>query len=469
MAHATDTNDGITAAPSDFQATKLDKYDNPEEAPENLETGELDEEIVAAARSAGINLDSEDGVTPAASGPEGTSEDDSEDNGAATGPEGAATGPEGTETPEGAATGPEGAASGPEGVSGPSTSERDSDLSPRLNPNTHPKTREVIESFKTKAVEARNERDRLAAELEELRAKPAGQVPDDVKTELETLRTRVRELDVRQDPTIQAKYDAKIAANTESVIALLKDHGLGEDAEGKPIEGFWDSVKKGGITLKSMLPNIKALEEAGEIEAAEELKDLLRANNRLEKEKETEIQDWTKNYEQRQKAAEEDAQRQTKEFYANVAKDTDASVTKVLAEFTQIIPQLSRPKIMPNDSPAVKAQKEAAQKEFDAEHAKYTEAVTESSKSNGTMFRDMAVGMLYRNHITPRLQKNLTDANARIQQLEAELGKLKKAGSFKPASTPKPAATRKQEVASTESMEDSIAAAARAAGINIES
>ena len=466
MADETETPSGVTPAPDDFVPTKLDTVqpDNDGGTPEVLPP-DVESELKAAAKAAGISVEDSDDDTPAASGPTGPAkaETEEEEETTASGPSGA-TGPEKVEAPAAA----EGAATG---ATGTTAEDRDADLKPNLNPNTHPKTKEVIESFKTKAVEARNERDRLAKELEEFKAKGgAGTVPENVTKELEDLRTRVRELDITRDPSLKAKYDDKIAANTEAVLKVLKDNGLGEDSEGKEIPGFFDKLKAGGLNLKNLLPYIKKLEEAGEIDTAEELKDMLRSNQRLEKAKGEEIADWTKNYEQRQQAAQAETEKQVKEYQARIMKDTDAEILSALEAF----PQLKRPpQVMPNDSPAVKKEKERVQAEYNAEYKAYQDAVTEAAKEHGTTFKAAAVGLLYKNHITPRLQKSLAEANERVKTLEAELGKIKKAGSFKPSSTPTPAPTKKKAAAESEggfdSGLDSIAAAAKELGINTDS
>ena len=468
MADENETPQGVTPAPEDFVPTKLDGLnDNDGGTPEVLPP-DVESEMVAAAKAAGISVDSDDNdgepqkQASGPTGPEGSNEETEE----ATGPSGA-TGPA-----AGAATGAEGVtdATGATGATGASTEDRDADLKPNLNPNTHPKTKEVIESFKTKAVEARNERDRLAKELEEVKAKGgAGTVPENVTKELEELRNRVRELDITRDPSLKAKYDDKIAANVESVLKTLKENGLGEDAEGKEIPGFFDKLKAGGVNLKTLLPYIKKLEEAGELDTAEDLKDMLRSNQRLEKAKGEEIQDWTKNYAQRQQAVQAEQEKQVKEYQGRIMKETDAEILSTLEAF----PQLKRPpQVMPNDSPAVKKEKERVQAEYSEEYKRYQDAVTEAAKEHGTTFKAAAVGLLYKNHITPRLQKSLTEANERVKALEAELGKIKKAGSFKPSSTPTPAPTKKKEAASGGGFDDgidSIAAAAKELGINTES
>ena len=464
MADENETPQGVTPAPEDFVPTKLDGLNDNDGGTPAVLPPDVESEMMEAAKAAGISVDSDgnDGEpqnqASGPTGPEGSDEETEE----ATGPSGA-TGPA-----AGAATGAEGVTDAT-GATGASTEDRDADLKPNLNPNTHPKTKEVIESFKTKAVEARNERDRLAKELEEVKAKGgAGTAPENTK-ELEELRNRVRELDITRDPSLKAKYDDKIVANVESVLKTLKENGLGEDAEGNEIPGFFDKLKAGGVNLKTLLPYIKKLEEAGELDTAEDLKDMLRSNQRLEKAKGEEIQDWTKNYAQRQQAVQAEQEKQVKEYQGRIMKETDAEILSTLEAF----PQLKRPpQVMPNDSPAVKKEKERVQAEYSEEYKRYQDAVTEAAKEHGTTFKAAAVGLLYKNHITPRLQKSLTEANERVKTLEAELGKIKKAGSFKPSSTPTPAPTKKKEAPSGGGFDDgidSIAAAAKELGINTES
>lgn len=472
MADENTAPQGVTPAPDDFVPTKLDGLQDNDGGTETVLPPDVESEMREAAKAAGISIESDDSdeQPTGAKGPakaEGETEETDGPSGA-TGPE-STTSDEGASGPTGATDGASGAA-GTEATGATGTEDRDADLKPNLNPNTHPKTKEVIESFKTKAVEARNERDRLAKELEEIKAKGgAGTVPENVTKELEELRNRVRELDITRDPSLKAKYDDKIAANVESVLKTLKENGLGEDTEGNEIPGFFDKLKAGGVNLKTILPYIKKLEEAGELDTAEDLKDMLRSNQRLEKAKGEEIQDWTKNYAQRQQAVQAEQEKQVKEYQARIMKETDAEILSTLEAF----PQLKRPpQVMPNDSPAVKKEKERVQAEYNAEYKRYQDAVTEAAKEHGLTFKAAAVGILYKNHITPRLQKSLNEANERVKALEAELGKIKKAGSFKPSSTPTPAPTKKKESASGGWFDDgidSITAAAKELGINTES
>lgn len=477
----------VTPAPDDFQATKLDAleaaklFQEAEDATggsiSETQYDEPGEDLLAAARAAGIKLEgdkepakeevkeeakdetlSEEADVTADTTEEALKEATTEASKTEVKSEPAKVEAAKTETAkvEPAKTEP----------AKTEVSERDQDLTPNLNPNTHPKTKKVIEDFKAKVIESRNERDNLKKEIEALKASGAGAIPETAKKEIEELRTKIREVDILRDPTLRAKYDDKIVSNTDAAFKILLDEGIGLDKDGKPLaKDVVDNIRK-NLNLKTAAPYIKFLEEAGELEKADEIKDYLRSNTRLAKEKDLEIKDWQTNFETRKKQETEAQEKQWADHCRKVEKETDEEIFKAVTDH----PTLKRPAApLPNDAPAIKKAKEAAIAEWEKEATVYKQSIQGIAQDTGKAFKEAAVGNLFRYHLTPKLQKELASSQARIAQLEAELGKVRKAGSMKPVATDKVSQTKQVQKVDNEGEfgpTDAIIAAARSLGID---
>lgn len=108
----------------------------------------------------------------------------------------------------------------------------------KLRSDASPKTQETFANLKKISLEhvaaakaeaqaAGLEREKLAAELEEVRKK-VGVLTPEVETELKELREFRALRDVENRPEIKQKFDGRIAANNEAVYNLFKAEGMSE-------------------------------------------------------------------------------------------------------------------------------------------------------------------------------------------------------------------------------------------------
>lgn len=338
----------------------------------------------------------------------------------------------------------------------PMVNERDKDLvvAPEAAAHLHPKTRQLIKARNELVIAAREERDKIAAEKTELATKLAAAeeqakkitVPKDVETELTTLRERVRELDITRDPAIEAKYDAPVKANNERIVSILKDFGADKRIEdGKTVDAP-DQIKKlveAGLNFRTLKPLIDTLEKMPDgsgIEAAENIREALRQNNRLAADKQTEITSWKTNYDAKRQNTTL-AQQQQQEQLQTTLRSTAAQVYDTeIAELAKTIPFLAKPvPVAPNDSPAIVAQKQKAQADFDAVTAKVQDAVKafvtdgkspeQAVQAQGKLMASAVQGLRFKLDVLPRLTKDIQTRDARIADLEKQLNAIRKAGS----------------------------------------
>lgn len=338
---------------------------------------------------------------------------------------------------------------------------RDTDLEGIDNPHAAPRTKQVIQTLKAKAVEARNERDRLAAEVEALKAKPASVDPEKLE-ELEQLRQIVRRTNIEQDPQLVKKYDQRMAANNDRVLGILKEFGLPEDKVAE--------LKKAGISLTQLKPWLDIMEKQkgveGVLEAADEIREQLRENLRLKRSREQEIADWQANYEKREQEAAAEAARANDEARSRILSD----LTNDLAELTRICPEIKKPAApTESDTPALRVAKQKALDAFTVEAKKVQEKVNELSKNEDLRFRVAVQGTIYRDQVVPRLNAKIASLEAQLQQLQGTAAKVRKAGSLtKTLATP--AATKPATPPASTAQEmtaDSLDEAARALGIQV--
>ena len=311
--------------------------------------------------------------------------------------------------------------------------------------------------------------------MEAERKKKTGELPDGVKKELEALRNKVREIDITADPTLKLKYDDKIAANEEAVLKTLKSFGFGNDADGKEIPGFFDKLKAaGGVSLKTLAKTVKDLEAAGEVEAAEEVKQLLLQNSKLSKEKQAEIETFKANFEAVSKQRQEQEKQETVKHQKELEGAVADAVKETQSKFSFLKPP---PAPLDTDAPAVKKAKEQAIAEFKAKTEEYGKHLLEATSNPVKGMKTLAGGLLLQNVVVPKLQSDLAAAQERIKALEAQIAAAKKAGAVRPQGG-KPAddngqsareSTGKRGVLESSDLIDSMAEAAKAAGINVNS
>lgn len=338
------------------------------------------------------------------------------------------------------------------------------DLEAKLDPHASPRTKEHFKAQAAKITEARDRADAAAKEAAEaktaLEEARKGGLPKEVTEELATLRDTVRELDATRDPVLVQKYDKKISSNDDVIIKVLRENGLGLDKDGKEIPGVLDALKKAGLSRKTLDDKITALEKAGEHEAAEEIKYLLRENSRLAKDKDREIGELKSTYDQRQTQAQE---AQTKEVEAANKRMTDTFMKEVAKfDFLKVPPE-----VKPEDSPAVRKEKEKAIAAANDRVLKFADAVKKETGSPVDAQIAARTGILYRDHVVPTLQGQITARDATIASLQAQIKALKGAGDLSTktgSSAPKPAA--KEDVNPDATFDDAIDQMAKAAGVS---
>lgn len=375
-------------------------------------------------------------------------------NALASGAEGA-TGPAVTGATGVAASGATGAvASGPTGATGPV----DIDAAIKADPQMRPSTRKVIDAFKTERDSARAERDRVQTELATAQAKITEidgklktiKAPKEMEDELASLRQQVRQLDISKDPALVKKYDAKIKTNGESALGLLKDFGVFTvlDKDKKPVEmteaekkALSSEIEKTGFGIRGMARYISALEKAGEYEAAERLRQMASQNDQLARDKQEEVDTWNKDYEGLQAQRTRESEAAHTAYLSTVKAEGETSLQSELGELVKTFPHLNRPPApLETDSTEVKAQKQKAIDEYTAAEQQLNESVKvfssegktpeQQAKAYGKMSSAAVTSLILKQHVLPKLQKDLAEATARAVAAETDLAKLRKAGNL---------------------------------------
>ena len=374
-------------------------------------------------------------------------------------------------------------------VEEPPANQRDSDLKldDRASAVLHPKTKKIIEERNQKIVSERNksetllkEKAALEAELnkirEDLKKSP---VPKDVQDELTKLRQAIREADITRDPALKEKYDIPIANNEEKIITILKEFGLGQTADGKPDPDAIEEIKKGGLNFAGLAPLIKKLSDAGEEGAAEELREVLRENRRLEQTKAKEISEWQTNFDAKQAMT----QRQRAEFQEKTAAEVREHANKALASdlenLAKDFPFINRPADpLPTDSPAISKAKLDAIAAYDAAAKAVSEAVAsldpskappeKTAEVNGRFTATAVQGIILKQHVLPRLMKELSELKTRNSELETKVGKIKTAGNLSRAHAAAASSPAGAKAPLPESNEDAARQIAKEMGLAIE-
>lgn len=373
----------------------------------------------------------------------------------------------------------------------PEVVERDKDLEvpDQSSAHLHPKTRKLINQQKEKAIAARNERDAIAAEKAALQAqldeakKAATQlkVPKEVEDELKTLRERVRELDISRDPAIETKYDKPVTANNDRIISTLKEFGLGKRlVDGKPVEAPEDvtNLVKAGLTLKNVKPFIDKLDELGEVDAAEAIREALRENNRLARAKQQEIEAFKADFQGRTEAKTHAQQQQAEQYQASIRTTADKIYKTDLAEIAKQFPYISEPPaIDPKDAPAVAQAKQKAIDEYNAVSAQVNEAVKGFSaaglppekqiEAQGRLAAAAVKGIQLSLRVLPRVAKDIAAKDARIKELETQLNGIRKAGTVSRAHAAAASTGGTNQPLPTDT-KDAFAQIARERGISVD-
>lgn len=341
----------------------------------------------------------------------------------------------------------------PEDKAAEKPSDRDKDLnaiSAKLDPHTKPKTRKIIDGIKSETVKARDRADLAEKSLTEAKSKIAElekaasskELPKELKEEIETLRDRVRELDITRDPQIIARYDKRIDDNTKVVLDALSRAGLPQERV--------DALKKSGVTLSSVKPYVDMIESGkgadgkqytADPETAEAIREAIRDNGRLSKEKEKEIGDWKTNWDDRQKEATAKND--------EVLKEANERRSKMVIEHRDKWDFLKEPPAPnDNDTPAIKREKEKARVAFNDIVAKYGESVKKETSSPIESAISATVGIIYRDIVAPELKKQLTASQAKVTELENQIKALKGAGSISKTVGATPGKTQRKPASS---------------------
>ena len=327
----------------------------------------------------------------------------------------------------------------------------------KLGQHTSPKTKSLFKEVKALAAKERGERERVAKELEETRKqleeikKAKEALPPNVNEELQQLRDRLRQFDANADPAIVQKYDKTIEKNNDTIIKTLVDAGLPKEHA--------DKLKKNGVTLANLKPYLDTLETGkgadgkqydADPDTAEAIRESLRENLRLAKDKGREIDEWRNNFEQRTKQTEEQQQKLIQDATQRLNKEFENHLGKW--EF------LKKPSdISDTDAPAIRKQKEEAINRYNESSLKFAETVKNETTDPLNAQIAARIGILYRDHVTPQLQNRLAEASKEIESLKAQVNKMKQSGSAaKSIGTNAPRASVKAPVSMNEGFDDIV-------------
>lgn len=336
------------------------------------------------------------------------------------------------------------------------------DVENNLDKHTKPSTRKVISTFKGEAIAARERANKADAEraaaIKERDALQdqikSGKPPKEVEDELNTLRERLRELDVSRDPAIEAKYDKPVQKNTDTAISMLGDYGFfkvaEQDKDGKATGAFRDMTEKekaqvttqlktAGINLKTMARHINALEKSGDYDGAEQLRALAQENDRLAREKANEITSIKGNYEGRAQARTKEQQAQQDQIQSIATTTSQKTLQADIAELAKSFPAIAvPPDPLPTDSAAVVASKKAAIAEYTAAAKQVEEAVKafnpsglppdKAAEAQGRMTASAVKAVILQQHVLPKMVKDAQASAVRIKDLEAQVAKFRNAG-----------------------------------------
>jgi hypothetical protein len=371
----------------------------------------------------------------------------------------------------------------------PATPQRDDDLKldVRQSAAMHPKTKKIIEERNQKIIAERNkaeaiakEKEEMAAELNRIRADlKKGVVPKDVEEELKTLRERIRELDIVKDPSLEAKYDKPAAQNQEKILKVLQEFGVGKTQDGNDDPEAVEALKKNGLTFKTVAPYIKKLSEEGYEEEAEQLRELLRENIRIKDAREREISEWKTNFDAKKQQAQQFSQQEQEKTQVEVRQHAERLINSDIAELAKDFPFINRPPDpLPTDSPAVSRAKQEAIAAYDAAAKSISESVArldpskaspdKVSEVTGRISASAVQGIILRQHIIPRLAKDLAELRARNAELEAKVGKIKTAGNLSRAHAAAATSPAGAKTALPESTEDAARQIAKEMGLAID-
>ena len=368
----------------------------------------------------------------------------------------------------------------PEAKKPETASERDKDLEFPENNHQSPKTKQIIEKLKTSAKQARDERDALNSKLQNeiVELKKAveqgnGMTPA-MKKQYDQYKEVVRQLQIERDPEIVEKYDNRIASNQKRVCDILQQYGLGTKADGTKIEGYIEKyIAQGKVSLKELAPTIKKLEEAGEVEAAEEIRAALLENNKLGRDRVVEIEDYKKNFDARVSQSEATQQRVT----AELSERFKGEVQKDIRDIGTAFPELKRPpEPTAEDDEGTKAAKlkaiETWQTELGGIVKKIEKLSVDGVDGENTRFRTAIQGLIIRDAQVPRMRNQIKSLTAQLTAANSTLSKFRKSGTLPATSTANVGETKPAKAPSSGADAlngvDAIMEAAKGLGIQVD-
>ena len=342
------------------------------------------------------------------------------------------------------------------------TDDRDKDLKVDFAPHTSVTNRKLITSFQHAAKSARDERDTIAAERDAMRkerdelaekAKSVA-VPKEIEDKLKAYAERIRELDISKDPELETKFDQPIEANNKRIvdvlnqnIATLKDEGFGfirkADKDGKETmveaPGAMDKLVKAGLNHKNLAPFCKVLENAGLVDEAEAIREGVRENMRLARDKQAEVDKWKVGHDQRIQAREQQTKQATTDRQQAIHQHARTILNRDLETLSKDMPFIMRPAgPQTGDAPAVVKAKEAALAKYVAAEAKINAELAtfridhlppeKQPEVAGKITANAMQAVTLKTYVIPELMRDLAARAARIKELEEENARYVNAG-----------------------------------------
>lgn len=150
-----------------------------------------------------------------------------------------------------------------------------------------------------------------------------------------------------------------------------------------------------------------------------------------------------------------------------------------IAALSKDLPYLQRPsEPLPTDSAAVTKAKQDSIAAYDAMAKQISDSLSDldSSKAspdkvaeiNGRVSANAVQSIIFKQHVLPRLMKDLADLRARNTELESKFGKIKTAGTLSRAHAAAASAPAGAKAALPESTEDAARQIAKEMGVSID-
>lgn len=367
--------------------------------------------------------------------------------------------------------------------------QRDDDLKidVRQSAAMHPRTKKIIEERNQKIIAERNKAEAIAKEKEEMAAElnriredlKKGVVPKNVEEELKTLRERIREIDIERDPSLAQKYEVPSTKNQEKMLEILQSFGVGKTQDGKDDSETIEKLKGEGLNFRTVAPFIKKLSDEGFEEDAEQLRELLRDNIRLKNAREKEISEWRVDFDVKKQQSAQFTQQQQEKSLVETREHAGRILNSDIAELSKEFPFLNRPADpLPTDSAAVAKAKQDAIAAYDVAAKSISAAVSELDPSkvhpakvsevNGKITANAVQSIILKQHVLPRLLKDLADLRSRNSELETKVGKIKTAGNLSRAHAAAATSPAGAKASLPESTEDAARQIAKEMGLAID-